>query len=263
LQDVETSTLSPVLRDVYTKELLVPHAFQRVAKQASLALLYKVVPIADHDTPDVPLWDAKFEVSYIAPPTGARRNATSFDESLRFDSLGPLPPHVLEYDLSAHSENRKHIVTLARGCSCQQTCCSGLPDRHVLAVWQHLLSTGVDMSSRPPNFEETIAPIWLARNHADATRAARLDDWRREQMLGRSRASERAGGSSSASARATPAELERYALAQLRPLAALAAQQGETAVDHFLSDVRKLKSAKQLVAGALLAAVCTSCVATA
>lgn len=240
----DTDTPAPALRDLFNKKLLVPHAYKRVAKQVALASSYSVAALDEFSS--LPLWEREFTVSYIQP-SGSR---STFEEA-RFDSLGArLPLYVHEYDLGASAESTSHKVVLARGCSCQQPCCSGLPCRHVLAVYQQLLTKGERLEEiTPPAIEETIAPLWLLANHADKERAGRLDEWQREHMLKRCSAREGAGGSSSASARATPSELTSYALAQFRPLAALAAQQGEACVMELLAEVRKNKLVKKLLAG--------------
>jgi hypothetical protein len=174
------------------KHILTPYALTRACKQAALSSQYKVELVAGQQS--VALRERNWRVEYIAPQRAidAQGAAAADGKGRPVGAVGEVgedengtssvrvPASVLRADHGLNQDYTCHEVSL-ESCSCQLPRCSGIPDRHQLAVWQQLLSTGSSLNTIDFNIEDVIADTWLLRNHteaqvgvaADLTRASR------------------------------------------------------------------------------------------
>lgn len=103
---------------------------------------------------------------------GAARSTRLNARAMRVE---PVPLDVLRWELGVRREmdapGGRHITTL-RECSCQQPCCSGLPCRHQLAVW-NLLCTARGLGLR--DIQDVVRPEHHRVRLAQSLALERLD----------------------------------------------------------------------------------------
>ena len=176
MQDVTKLDLL-IVRD-QLRHILTPYALQRLRKQAALSINYTVEPVVCAD--EVPLAERTWMVKYVRPATqrqaaqvGAENEESADEEDAaahgdeRDNEVASfrIPKHVLHSDLGLDNEEYVcHEVTLS-SCTCQLPKCSGLPDRHQIAVMQSLL-TSQGFTTKDAHFDpESIAKLWLVTSH--------------------------------------------------------------------------------------------------
>lgn len=175
-QDVSKTDII-IVRDKL-KHILTPYALTRVRKQAALSSQYEVKPYPGHES--LALRERTWQVKYLAPQRAAdaQRVTAADNEGEPMAEVGDgglrVPDSVLRADHGLDHNYSCHEVTL-ESCSCQLPRCSGLPDRHQIAVWQQLLSTGSSLDDIGFNIEDSIAETWLLRNHTEAQVRAAAD----------------------------------------------------------------------------------------
>jgi hypothetical protein len=154
------------------KHILTPYTLMRARKQAALSSQYNVELVAGQES--VALRERKWRVGYI--PSTAQGAAAADGEGEPVSEVGVdgdgtssmrVPASIFRAYHGLDQDFTCHEVTL-ESCSCQLPRCSDLPDRHQIAVWQQLLSTGQSLGSIDFNIEGMLAETWLLRNHTEA-----------------------------------------------------------------------------------------------